>query len=299
MPGLAVSGAFLLVVASVFAFVFLVHHVSHSIRAVSIMEAVAAETRAAIRENLPADGDEPVLASTPMGPPTQVILFERGPGALLGVDEDDLILIAAKHDCTLELLPTVGDYLPSNVPVFAVHGGDGSVDADEVLRHVGIGPERTMLPGHRVRLAPARRHGREGALACHQRSDDCCADASTGCTICSVGSPSGPSRAVTDGDAVEPAPSHRPPADLGGLRRTWPSTRSGTSASVRCRSLAGCGPPSKTSSRLRRRTARPCSTSSCAALDAAVRQRVRRRRRKDDGVGGRRPGLAVKGQNRR
>jgi uncharacterized membrane protein len=133
------------VVASIFAFVFLVHHVANSIRAVSIMEAVAAETRASIRENFPLDADDPFADhARPEGTPTQVLLLERGPGDLLGVDEDDLVAVAARHDCVLELLPTVGDYLPSNVPIVAVHGGDGTVTAAEVLRHIGIGPERTM-----------------------------------------------------------------------------------------------------------------------------------------------------------
>jgi uncharacterized membrane protein len=145
VPGLAVTGSFALVVASIFAFVFLVHHVSQSIRAVSIMEAVAAETRASIRENFPLDYvDDFGDAEPPSGPPTQVILLERGPGDLLGVDENDLVRIAQRHGAVFELLPTVGDYLPSNVPVLAVHGGDGTVATPEILPHIGIGPERTL-----------------------------------------------------------------------------------------------------------------------------------------------------------
>jgi uncharacterized membrane protein len=145
VPGLALTGAFVLVVASIFAFVYLVHHVAQSIRAVSIMDAVAAETRASIRENYPLDAPDPFAdAPVPPGPPSQILLLERGPGVLLGLDEDDLVHIAGRHDCVLELLPNVGDYLPSNVALFAVHGGDGRVEVSQVLRHVGIGPERTL-----------------------------------------------------------------------------------------------------------------------------------------------------------
>jgi uncharacterized membrane protein len=145
VPGLALTGAFALVVASIFAFVFLVHHVAQSIRAVSIIDAVAAETRASIRANHPIDGTDPLAeAPVPTGPPAQILTLERPPGALLGIDEDDLVDIATRHGCVLELLATVGDYVPSNAPVFAVHGGDGHVEAAAVLRHVGIGPERTL-----------------------------------------------------------------------------------------------------------------------------------------------------------
>lgn len=146
VPGLAMTVAFALVVASIFGFVFLVHHVANSIRAVSIMEAVAAETRASIRENYPLEHEERFGdADLPAGPPTQVLALERGPGDLLGVDEDDLVALAERHGCVLELLPTVGDYLPSNLPLFHVHGGDGAVDVRDVLDHVGIGPERTLF----------------------------------------------------------------------------------------------------------------------------------------------------------
>jgi uncharacterized membrane protein len=145
VPGLALTGAFVLVVSSIFGFVFLVHHVSQSIRAVSIMEAVAAETRISIRQNFPLDGDEPfATAQPPTGEPTQVISLQRGPGDLLGIDENDLVEIARRHDCVLVLLPTVGDYLPSNLPIMAVHGGDGRVTATDILPHIGIGPERTL-----------------------------------------------------------------------------------------------------------------------------------------------------------
>ena len=145
VPGLSMTAAFLLVLASIFGFVFLVHHVAQSIRAVSIMEAVAAESRASIRANFPASAGVDRGASVlPTAPPTQVLRLERGPGALLGIDEDDLVAVARRHDCTLELVPLVGDYLPSNVPLFRVHGGDGEVRPGELLRHVGIGPERTM-----------------------------------------------------------------------------------------------------------------------------------------------------------
>ena len=146
VPGLAMTGAFLLVVASIFGFVFLVHHVAQSIRAVSIMEAVAAETRRSIRDNFPPGPiEDAVPRRLPAGEPTQVLRLERGPGDLLGVDEDDLVAVAERHGCVLELVPTIGDYLPSNVPLFRVHGGAGAVAAADVLGHIGIGPERTLF----------------------------------------------------------------------------------------------------------------------------------------------------------
>src|SRR5918994_5296199 len=57
VPGIAMNGAFLLVVGSIFAFVFLAHHVAHSIRAVSIRDAVPAECRASMEATQPWDAD--------------------------------------------------------------------------------------------------------------------------------------------------------------------------------------------------------------------------------------------------
>ncbi len=145
VPGLAVTGSFLLVLSSIGAFVYFVHHIAQSIRVVSIIESVARETRQSIRENCPAAFTDPGAAlEPPPTAPTAYIALDRGPGVLLGIDEDDLVEVARRHECVLVLLPTVGDYLPSGIDVFAVHGSD-AVFSPEVLRHLGVGPERTLF----------------------------------------------------------------------------------------------------------------------------------------------------------
>src|SRR5215207_2213247 len=144
VPGLAISGAFVLIVGSVFAFVFLVHHVAQSVRAVSIIDAVASETRASIEANHPAAAADPFAgAAAPAAPPRQVIGLDHGPGVLLGVDEDNLVAVARRHDCVLQVVPTVGDFVPTGAPVVRVHGYT-DVPPGAVLDHVGIGPERTL-----------------------------------------------------------------------------------------------------------------------------------------------------------
>lgn len=152
VPGLAITGAFVLVLASVFAFVFLINHVAQAVRAVSIVEAVSAEARHSIDANHPVGLDDPLAdADVPIGPPAQVVPWTRPPGALLGVDEDDLVALATRRGCVLELLPLVGDFVPTDAPLFAVHGGE--VDPRAVLGHVGVGIERTLSqdPGYGIR----------------------------------------------------------------------------------------------------------------------------------------------------
>ncbi len=146
VPGLAITGAFLLVVGSIFGFVFLVHHVAQSIRAVSIMDAVAAEARISLEENHPPVVHDPAADHPlPAGEARQVIDLDRRPGDVLGVDEDDLVRLAERDDCVLELVPTVGDYVVHGGAVFRVHEGREDVPPRAALAHVGIGPERTLF----------------------------------------------------------------------------------------------------------------------------------------------------------
>ncbi len=148
IPGLSITVAFGLALASLGTFVFYVNHITHSIRVVSIIERVAGETRRAIRATRP-DDQPSETRFEPARPADVVLCFEHAPGYLLGVDEDDLVHLAVDHRCVLRLLPRVGDYLPSGVAVFGVWADDPgddppTVTTEAVIRHLGVGWERTM-----------------------------------------------------------------------------------------------------------------------------------------------------------
>ncbi|HEX2575496.1 MAG TPA: DUF2254 domain-containing protein [Aquihabitans sp.] len=145
VPGLAVSLGFVLALAALAAFVYYLNHVAHSIRAVHIMEAVAAESRAAIRD-MAHDHTPLSPGEWPDRPPDVVLGSEQPPGALVGIDEDDLVELAEAHRVRLRIVPHVGDYLPSGIPVVEVwcEAGSSAPPLDEVLRHIGVGRERTM-----------------------------------------------------------------------------------------------------------------------------------------------------------
>jgi len=145
-PGLSVTLALVLVISSLIGFVFFVSHLAQSIRVVSIMERVAKETRAALRETMPPDQPVPAPAR-PDGPAPQMVTWERGPAAILGYDEDDLVEIARASGALLRFVCQVGDYVPSHAPVVEVWPVDAHhapVDPDAVLRRIGGGIERTM-----------------------------------------------------------------------------------------------------------------------------------------------------------
>ena len=146
VPGISVAIAFGLMLCSLGAFLYYLNHVAHSIRAVHIMEAVAAETRRAIRDRHVSD--------VRLGPgewpdrePDLVIASEQPPGAVVGIDEDDLVRLAVRQRVRIELIPHVGDYLPSMIPLARVWSDDGTVPATtagDITRFIGLGRERTM-----------------------------------------------------------------------------------------------------------------------------------------------------------
>ena len=242
VPGLAVTGAFLLVVASIFGFVFLVHHVAQSIRAVTIMDAVAAEARASLEENHPPVVHDPARDHPlPVGEARQVIALDRRPGVVLGIDEDDLVRLAQRYGCVLELVPTVGDYVVHGGAVFRVYEGTEVVPPRAALAHVGLGPERTLFQdtAFGIRqlvdmaekaLSPAvndpttavqsldRIHDLLRRLVTRPLSSGRYADDNGPCALSSPRSP-------------------------GMTTCTWRSTRSATSGPGRCRSPGACGPP--------------------------------------------------------
>jgi uncharacterized membrane protein len=147
VPTFSVTVAFGLMLASLVTFLYFVHHVAHSIRAVHIMESVAAETRRAIRDQH-FSGVPLVAGEWPDRPADAVLRSEQAPGVLLGVDEDDLVELAAARRVRFRLVPNVGMYVPSNMGLVEVWADDPSgecpVTAAEVVRFIGIGPERTM-----------------------------------------------------------------------------------------------------------------------------------------------------------
>lgn len=147
IPTLAVSVGFILMLTSLGTFLYYLNHVAHAIRAVHIMDAVSAETRASIRAAFTGPTElEP--GEWPDGPAPVVIASEQPPGAVVTIDEDDLLLLAEARRVRIRIVPKVGDYLPSNAPLAEVWpdepGATVRLDAAEVVRFIGLGRERTM-----------------------------------------------------------------------------------------------------------------------------------------------------------
>ncbi len=159
VPAIAVTVAYLLVLASVGLFVAYIHHMAQAIRATTVLRSVGDETREAIRRLYPEGvAEEPSTAvpTLPERPADAVAVRDHAPGVITSVDEEALVHLATQHAISVELLHMVGDFVPTGAPLLRVWRrpgkGDGQVDETDgaqlplkaLARAVQIGTERTM-----------------------------------------------------------------------------------------------------------------------------------------------------------
>jgi uncharacterized membrane protein len=140
---LSITVVLALAVLSVAAFIFLVHHISQSIRVANIIEAIASETRRCITLNFPPSrGGPPAPAGPPDTPPDSVLHFDRRSGVMTTVWFEELAELARQHDCVLRLVPEVGEYVPRGAVLCEVWGE--APPLRKVLRLTEIESERTV-----------------------------------------------------------------------------------------------------------------------------------------------------------
>lgn len=149
VPTLAIGFAFLLLLASVGAFIFYIDHMAHAMRVSTVIANVGDETRAAIDRCCPdgLDDVEPAAlapsASSPLPEMTATIENADRPGVVQAIDTDALEALARDAGTVLEVVVAVGDPVPGLGPLVIVRGGT-DIDADAVRRAITVGPERTI-----------------------------------------------------------------------------------------------------------------------------------------------------------
>ncbi len=147
VPGISVGVSFALVVVSVAFFVQYIHNITTSIRVIEIIDRISKETAAAIERIHPADlqsGDGGV-SSLP-APKATICAATRG--VVTSVNVDRLFRIAERADVCLAVVPRVGDFVATGMPLVDVHGdGDGEgegVDDDAVRGAISLAKERQL-----------------------------------------------------------------------------------------------------------------------------------------------------------
>ena len=134
IPGLTITGSFALVLVSVVVFVHYIHHIAQSIRAVTIVERIGDETRATIAHLHPDEGSEEVLEQGEdegaRGAGGDVVVEAEAPGVVASVDVARLVEVATTTGVTARLVPCVGDFVATGMPLFRLEGA-GARQAEE------------------------------------------------------------------------------------------------------------------------------------------------------------------------
>jgi uncharacterized membrane protein len=147
VPGLAVTGAVLLVFVSLLMLVYFIHHIGTRIQVSSIIETVTEETIGTvgsierlfepmrgqdIGDELATDGARAVRA--------------RRSGYLQYLDVGGLLRVAAEHDLRVAVLVPPGGWVQAGAPLFEVSAGDASEEElqDWLVGKAGLGSQRSM-----------------------------------------------------------------------------------------------------------------------------------------------------------
>ncbi len=140
VPGIAVLAAFLLVVASIAVLVIYVQHIGQALRVSALIELVGDDTRALLDRVYP-DKGEPLPAELPDG---LRIVRARQSGVVTAVGVEQLVEEAARADCTLELVPALGEFVPADAPLFRVHGDPRGLNEEQLHGALILKLERTL-----------------------------------------------------------------------------------------------------------------------------------------------------------
>jgi uncharacterized membrane protein len=138
-----------LTVASTCVFLYVVEHVSKQLRPVTVMADVASEGIRVIRTVYPElleqqSGAEEKQDDLWHEATSQVLLYSGKPGVVLSFDLKELIALAVREDCTIELVPQVGDFLNVDEPLFRLYRTAKPIASEEMLRYIALGRERTL-----------------------------------------------------------------------------------------------------------------------------------------------------------
>jgi len=133
--------------ASIAVFLYLIDHVGKMLRPSGALHTVAAHAHKIIDEvypdNLSNSPETPGEPSRTMNQGTSRTIGCPRDGVILAFDVRGLVALAERHDCVIELIPQVGNFMATAYPLFRVYGG-ASLPDDALRQCIALGVERTM-----------------------------------------------------------------------------------------------------------------------------------------------------------
>jgi uncharacterized membrane protein len=134
VPGVTVLTALALAVASSFALFVFVNHAGQQLRVGALIDLVGDELHGQLDRRFPAGAHVRDDAS---------LLLSRRSGNVVHLDRDALVEEARRADCTLELVPMMGDFVMRGAALVRVQGDGSRIDRERVRRLIALDDERT------------------------------------------------------------------------------------------------------------------------------------------------------------
>ena len=148
VPQYSVLLAVVLVGVSVLLFLGLVVSVTVSVRSGRVASEVARIGREVIATMFAEESrDEPSSSADrhlPDGESRVVANTRRAGGVLQAVDLDGIVSFAQTSGTTVEMVPSVGDFVPTGAPVFRVYGAPRAASVTSLLGSAAFGDERSF-----------------------------------------------------------------------------------------------------------------------------------------------------------
>lgn len=145
---LATAMVVVLTVISICVFLYVVEHVGKQLRPMTMMADIALEglevIKAVYPKMLEREADEEGSSGSPLGMPSQVILYSGKHGVIQALDIAALLDGAIRAGCTIEVVPQVGDFVTTGDPMFRLHCTDALVGSEDLLENVVLERERTL-----------------------------------------------------------------------------------------------------------------------------------------------------------
>ncbi|HJZ81738.1 MAG TPA: DUF2254 domain-containing protein [Pyrinomonadaceae bacterium] len=127
-------------------FIFLIDNVGKMLRPSSAVAVVARSGRTVIRNVYPLPLKEDSTSPAPISAITDEeprAVLSAADGAVLAFDLNGLVNLAHRHNCLIELVPEVGQWVAAGDPLFRVYHGGRQLTDDMLRNSIAQGSERT------------------------------------------------------------------------------------------------------------------------------------------------------------
>ena len=137
VPGLAILVAFVMVLISIAVLVIYVNHIGQALRVASLIELVGNDMRDLLDDVYPDPGP-------PVEPGDRHLITAPSSGVISHVNHDRLVDLARDADTCLIMIPALGEFVPTDAPMFEVDPGTSALDTKKVTGSVVLTLERTL-----------------------------------------------------------------------------------------------------------------------------------------------------------